>query len=131
MVLLQENLTKYTDTDKIPQCRIPDAWFLAANLLGSLTGNPAGFPPRCEMGQKTPPPALSPLSDKGSTFQVTQAPLSAHAAGRAVPGSAVGPGTARSPARPGPASPHLRRASAAPGAAGRQEGSAAGDLAGC
>lgn len=56
----RKNLTKYTDTDKIPQCRIPDAWFLAANLLGALTGNPAGFPTFFQMGQK-PPPALAPL----------------------------------------------------------------------
>lgn len=95
------------------------------------------------MGQKLPP-ALSPLSDKGSTFQVTQASLSIHAHEREEPGSpaaraAVGQVTQAGDITPGHSerSPRLRppsqlrRTSAPPGAAEKQEGSAAGDLAGC
>lgn len=46
--------------------KIPNAWFLAENLLGALAGNlagsaPAGFPPLCQLGRK-PPLSQSPLS---------------------------------------------------------------------
>lgn len=76
------------DTDKIPQCKIPNVWFLAANLLGALTGNPASSAPRVFLlfvsWGRNPPLAISPPSHKNSIFQVIQATLFIHAYEREV-----------------------------------------------
>ena len=70
---------KHTDTNKIPQCKIPNASFLAGNLLGALSGNGSSSVPRVfrlfASWEETPAFIVPAVSHKDSTFQVIQASL--------------------------------------------------------